>query len=618
MQVQLERYGAPGTAGAVKFSLRKGSEGDFRCLLSPYGWQASVPSSRAPETKVLSQRDFLVPAPAAMLACAALSKTKTEIFAAKEVQAIIRSAAWKCNVPGLYGYQKSGAEFLRSRRRAILADDMGTGKTAQSLSALDVTKAALIIAPPVVLGSWYQEARRWRPDFTTRIWEPPYGIWFEPGEICIVPYSKLPYESIESRLRCPTCGKLSAPYVDEASVLVEEFTEEDWRGIARTIKRWSYRCDKDRGGLCGQGFTARDDEAEVEHVWVGARPKHAVQLIVDEAHWCKNRDAKRTIGVRTIAAQCWTMWMLTGTPLLNEPMELWTLFQAFPGQGRSSSGASDAFGSFPKFVEMFHGKRKFWGGYDWAVDDEVEPEARARFATLALRRTRQEVLPELPEKTRRFLEIAVDVRGMPQWGEAADLARLGDDEVLGACAPEGSLSTVRRELASRKLKTLEELIEEYEAVGEPVVVFSYHKDPIKRLGERKGWACITGETNDRERTARVAAFQEGKLKGLAGTIGAMGVGVTLTRSSNMLFLDRDFVPANNLQAEDREMRIGQKRAVLITILVTDHPVDRRVRAVLEKKERLLEALDLSEGSSVRAEVATRMGKGSMKMVGKVP
>jgi len=56
--------------------------------------------------------------------------------------------------------------------------------------------------------------------------------------------------------------------------------------------------------------------------------------------------------------------------------------------------------------------------------------------------------------------------------------------------------------------------------------------------------------------------------------------------------------------------------VLITILVTDHPVDRRVRAVLEKKERLLEALDLSEGSNVRAEVASH--KGRIKMAGKVP
>lgn len=74
----------------------------------------------------------------------------------------------------------------------------------------------------------------------------------------------------------------------------------------------------------------------------------------------------------------------------------------------------------------------------------------------------------------------------------------------------------------------------------------------------------------------------------------MGVGVTLTRSANVMFLDRDFVPANNLQAEDRSLRIGQTRGVVVTILNATHPVDQRVAIILERKERLLEAMQLSE------------------------
>jgi SNF2 family DNA or RNA helicase len=61
-----------------------------------------------------------------------------------------------------------------------------------------------------------------------------------------------------------------------------------------------------------------------------------------------------------------------------------------------------------------------------------------------------------------------------------------------------------------------------------------------------------------------------------------------------MFLDRDFVPANNLQAEDRAVRIGQTRGVIVTILNAKHPIDERVAIILERKEKLLEAMDLSE------------------------
>ena len=137
-------------------------------------------------------------------------------------------------------------------------------------------------------------------------------------------------------------------------------------------------------------------------------------------------------------------------------------------------------------------------------------------------------------------------------------------------------------------------IKEYESVEEPVIAFSYHRGPIEELGRRKGWVCITGSTSDSDRTAIVDRFQRGELRGVAGTIGAMGVGVTLTRSANVMFLDRDFVPANNLQAEDRSLRIGQTRGVVVTILNATHPVDQRVAIILERKERLLEAMHLGE------------------------
>ena len=610
MRIRLER---PGPEGPILFRLRSGSVPDFARTIVPYGVRARLRDENTGRTRV-SSRDVWVEVDAAMRACGALGGHKHEIYASREVQAVIVGSAWKCTSSKLYPFQRAGAEFLHGRTRAVLADQMGVGKTVQALTALDAQKGALVVVPPVVVGSWYDEARRWRPELRTAIWKRPYSIFPGPGEINIASYAMLPFDLVEERTRCPFCNRLSVislaePSDDSAMVDVPQ----DAQGMSIWTKEWKNLCDKTRGG-CGKRFDQRSD-VQNEHVWIGEKPKTPVQLVVDEAHYCKSRKARRTISVRAIAKQSSSVWLLTGTPLLNSPEELWSLCQTFPGPGPFDTGAHDTFGSWGKFVEMFHGKKKKYGGYDWAQAGDAAPEARARLGSIMLRRMRQQVLPELPKKTRRFLQVEIDERGLPHWGTKADLDKFSDDRVLAECGPDGTLSTVRMKLAERKLDVMMQLASEYEETDEPVIAFSYHRGPIEALGARKGWGCITGSTPDRERALLVAAFQAGDLKGIAGTIGAMGVGVTLTKAANVLFLDRDFVPANNLQGEDRALRIGQKRAVVITILMTNHPVDLRVRDVLEKKERMLEAMELAD-EDVKAEVRFRKGKLQTGTVGK--
>jgi SWI/SNF-related matrix-associated actin-dependent regulator 1 of chromatin subfamily A len=239
-------------------------------------------------------------------------------------------------------------------------------------------------------------------------------------------------------------------------------------------------------------------------------------------------------------------------------------------------------------------------GYEWKPG-YASPEARECLSSVMLRRMRADVLPDLPVKTRRSIDVKVDHKALSKLVRLTENLLLEfqnwtDDQVLEECAAGGALSMVRKELAGLKLPTLVDLIKECEQVQEPVIAFSYHRDPIIELGSRKGWAAITGSVADHERTALVERFQKGELRGLAGTIGAMGVGVTLTKSANVMFLDRDFVPANNIQAEDRAVRIGQTRGVLVTVLNALHPIDQRVAIILERKERLLEAMELSEGA----------------------
>jgi hypothetical protein len=582
------------------FSPETGSQTLFRRVLAPYGLCF----------KKDKREKYAVPLSAALRACAAMQKRGIALRAGeKNAPEIIKAAAWKCAANGLYPYQRVGAEFLRSRRRALLADQMGTGKSIQSLAAIDERKGTLLIVPPVVVGNWYKEARRWRPDLVARVWRDPYSLFPDPGELNIVPYSQLPHDRIERRTRCPWCRQLSVVPLDDEEIMI----------LAAEQKRWTDKCDPERGGRCSgadkvlrvRKFEQRKD-AWPEWVWVGEMPKVPVQLVIDEAHYCKTKDAQRTIAVRAIAAACGTgivgnksaVWLLTGTPLLNKPPELWSLCQLFPGQGGEfDDGAWDTFGSWSAFVEMFGGKknapvRGVSRGFDWKPG-YASPEARECLSSVMLRRLREDVLPDLPKKTRRYIDVAIDEKKLSKLVTLTENLLLqfhnwSDDQVLEECAAGGALSTIRKELAALKADTLMALVKEYEEVEEPVIAFSYHRGPITSLGARKGWACITGSTSDVERTSIVERFQKGELRGVAGTIGAMGVGVTLTRAANVLFLDRDFVPANNLQAEDRAVRIGQTRGVVVSILNALHPVDERVAIILERKEKLLEAMNLAE------------------------
>jgi hypothetical protein len=589
--------GADGERLAL-FSPSAGGAALFRRVLGPYGLRQ----------KKGSNVDYVVPLEAALRACGALQKHGIELRSKSGVPETLRSSAWKCTDNRLYPYQRIGAEFLRSRRRALLADQMGTGKSFTSLAALDIRKGALFIVPSVVVGSWLKEAQRGRPDFTLRLWGFPYPLFPEPGELNIVPYSQLPHEWLEKRTRCPYCGRLSVVPLEDEEILFARKQEQPWTD----------KCDPERGGRCTRTdmtiamrrFQQRED-AWPEWVWIGPPAKHSVQLVVDEGHYCKNKDSQRTIAVRTIAAACSTgvvgrgssVWVLTGTPLLNHPPELWSLCQLFPGQGgQFDDGAWDTFGGWKDFVEMFGGRKlEFKGqprGYEWRPG-YASPEARECLGTVMLRRMRVDVLPDLPVKTRRIVEVKVESRALSKLVTLTENLLLqfqdwSDDKVLEECAAGGALSMIRKELALLKLSTLIDLIKECEQVEEPVIAFSYHRDPIISLGARKGWACITGSTSDVERTALVEKFQRGELRGIAGTIGSMGVGVTLTKSANVMFLDRDFVPANNLQAEDRAVRIGQTRGVIVTILNAAHAIDQRVAIILERKEKLLDAMDLGE------------------------
>jgi len=306
-------------------------------------------------------------------------------------------------------------------------------------------------------------------------------------------------------------------------------------------------------------------------------------LIADEAHLVKNTKAARSKRFAALGQLCARTWLLTGTPLTNKPLDLW-------GVLRSGGMARGVFGGWEKFVTLFQGRKNRWNGWEFG---DPAPEVPERLRRVMVRRTKAEVLPDLPPKRHQVLAVNGLSAGLRadldafevEWAEAKD-------EGL----PDFSqFSTLRQRLAEERIPALVETIEPYEDAAQPVVVFSAHRAPIDHLGTREGWATITGDTSSADRADIVRRFQAGELRGLACTIQAGGVGITLTRASAAIFVDLDWTPAWNLQAEDRICRIGQKAdSLLIVRLVSTHPLERHVHDLLAKKIQLIQQAVESE------------------------
>jgi hypothetical protein len=232
-----------------------------------------------------------------------------------------------------------------------------------------------------------------------------------------------------------------------------------------------------------------------------------------------------------------------------------------------------------------------WG--DWR-SREASPEIGDRLKRVSLRRRKKEVLPELPVKTYGVIPVDLDAKTSKALDKIVSEAGIDLDKVIDeAIATSGKriafagMSHARDVLATAKIPAMLEMVEEFEENAEPLIVFSAHRAPIDILAKRPGWAVITGDTPPAKRTEIENAFQAGELKGVAATIAAGGVAITLTRSSNVLFVDKDWTPALNVQAEDRICRIGQTRGCIIKTLEADHVLDVRVNELLDKKAALI-------------------------------
>ena len=328
---------------------------------------------------------------------------------------------------------------------------------------------------------------------------------------------------------------------------------------------------------------------DVLHRWV--EPLRAFgfrSLFVDECHYAKSTTAKRTKAVRAMAKGVRHVIAISGTPLLQRPIELFPVLQML---------RPSVFPSRWAYAHEYCNPR--WTPWGWKYDGACRlPELHDLLEQIVMVRYRkQDVLPELPEKIRRVLPLSLSDEGEYLEAKHSFLAWLGRKNPVRLLAAERAEALVKlgylKQLAARlKLRAAVEWVNEWLAnyPDEKLVLFAVHRKAIEALERRVRAKSITvdGSVTGRQRKAAVDQFQQDrKTRVFIGNVRAAGVSITLTAASTVAFVELDWVPAVHTQAEDRIHRIGQQQKSWIWYLVAAGTIEEQLCEILERKQRVV-------------------------------
>ncbi len=442
----------------------------------------------------------------------------------------------------LYPFQKVGVEFLMKTAearggniRAILADDPGLGKTAQSIATMLARKSdrTLVICPATMKYTWEAEINKWS------------GI---------------------------------EPFVIDTDSDLNSFrlyTQQAWIINYDLLKKFLPELMKFKFDM----------------------------MVLDEAHYIKTANTIRSRSVRLLAKGIKDIIMLTGTPVLNRPVEIFNPLNILDPK---------EWNNYFRFVDKFCGAKHTRFGLDVSGATNIE-SLKAKLDTYMIRRRKEEVLDDLPDKVR--VEIPVVLKGSSAktyfraYNNFAKFLRESkgktDVEVIKALQAEKltKINALREIAAQGKLDDARELIDTVVNNGQKIIVFASFVAPLEQLKEELGDQAVllTGKTPNEQRFEIVKAFQtDPNIKVFLGGIKSAGVGITLTEASNVLFLDYSWTPADHKQAEDRAHRIGSKHdSITIYQMRARGTMDDIMFKMLEKKRDIVESI-VGEGDDQSA------------------
>ncbi|PHQ36282.1 SWF/SNF family helicase [Rhodopirellula bahusiensis] len=338
--------------------------------------------------------------------------------------------------------------------------------------------------------------------------------------------------------------------------------------------------------ICSYGLLANEAQKLQSRRWQ--------TLVLDEAQAIKNAETKRSEAAMGLEADF--RIVLTGTPMENHLGELWNLFQFInPGLLGSSESFQERF-AIP--IERDHRR-------------DVQRQLKQLIAPFILRRTKSQVLDELPPRTEITvpIELGENEAAMYEAIRQKALQNLEDSDddrpmhikILAelmrlrrfCCHPD--LVDPNAGLEAAKLERFTETVTDLIAGGHKVLVFSQFVGHLQllrdRLDERKiSYQYLDGSTPAKKRKTSVDAFQDGEGDAFLISLKAGGVGLNLTAADYVIHMDPWWNPAVEDQASDRAHRMGQQRPVTVYRFITTGTIEERILQLHESKRDLADSL----------------------------
>ena len=478
------------------------------------------------------------------------------------------------DVPGLkgtlYPFQAQGLAFLEAKNgRGIIADEMGLGKTVQAIAWLQNNpdkRPAILIVPASLKLNWARECETWMTGAKVHVVNGTKGTLPCDPDIIIINYD--------------------------------------------IVGRWL-------------------DEI------LKFKPQ---TLILDEGHYIKNSKAKRTKAVQKLGKTTPHTIVLTGTLIVNRPVEAYNAIKLVDKNLIPNRWA---------FLHRYCGAKNNGFGWDFSGASNIEELHQILTSTIMLRRKKADVLKDLPSKTRAHVPMELKNRAKyfkaeqnfeqflrdgvrsdlednlrDKLGDMADMIAIDEKKLKAAQDAKASTANVLTQIEALKQVAVEgkldkaiDWIANFIENGDKLVVMAVHKFVIDAVMKAfPGIAVkVDGSVSTKDRDKAVQSFQnDKKTKIFVGNIKAAGVGLTLTASSTVAFLELPWTPGDLQQAEDRVHRIGQEESVNIHYLLAAGTIEEEIAALLDDKQKVLDGvLDgvETESSSLLKELMNKYGGG---------
>lgn len=450
-----------------------------------------------------------------------------------------------------YPYQREGIGYGLAKKRLIIGDEPGLGKTLQSIGIVDTANAypCLVICPSSLKINWQRE----------------FGKFTDKSALVL---------DNAVRTTWPYLLKMGMHHV--AIVNYESL---------RKYFVWDINGSSGKGS---QSFRLKD-------VVFCPQIRMFKSVIIDESHRVKDPSAQQTIFTKGITTGKEWVILLSGTPVVNRPEDLVAQLSIM---GR---------------LQEFGGRTKFMA--DYYIDPKAkkaEPAvplsvlSRKLYDTCMIRREKAKVLPQLPDKTR--IDLYVDIDNAQEYNlAAADLAaylqqytECTDWEIRRKMRMEALVRfmTLRRLATLGKVAQAVDFIRTFLENGKKLIVFcSLHEVVDGLVKAFPGAVTVTGRDSAVEKQAAVDSFQNNaETMLIICSIKAAGVGLTLTASSSVAFLELPWTYCDCCQCEDRAHRIGQKDNVTCYYLLAGGTIDNVVyRLIQDKKNTAAQIMNSDDG-----------------------